>query len=212
MAFSSRTSPQVGSLYSSGDPRRDRAFSIFYVGINLGAFLSPFVCGTLGEHYGWHYGFGAAGVGMVLSLVIYLAGQRWLPKSAIKRDLPIHEASDTSQHDTRNRILGLTAICLVSVAFWAAYEQQGNTLALWVDAETDRRVFGWEFPASWFQSLNPLLIFLLTPILRGFGHGNQRRAESLPPYQKWPQAVSSWRQASSSWFLLRSSNRSTKCL
>ena len=71
-AFKPNISTQVGALYAPGDPRRDRAFSIFYVGINLGAFLAPLVCGTLGEELGWHYGFTAAGVGMTLGLAIYL--------------------------------------------------------------------------------------------------------------------------------------------
>ena len=71
-AFKPNISTQVGTLYAPGDPRRDRAFSIFYVGINLGAFLAPLICGTLGEELGWHYGFGAAGVGMTLGLAIYL--------------------------------------------------------------------------------------------------------------------------------------------
>jgi POT family proton-dependent oligopeptide transporter len=77
-AFKPNISTQVGSLYAADDPRRDRAFSIFYVGINLGAFFSPLVCGTLGETYGWHYGFGAAGVGMITGLSVYLLGSRWL--------------------------------------------------------------------------------------------------------------------------------------
>ena len=75
-AFKPNISTQVGALYAPGDPRRDRAFSIFYVGINLGAFLAPLVCGTLGEDVGWHYGFGAAGVGMTIGLVIYLYRRR----------------------------------------------------------------------------------------------------------------------------------------
>ena len=73
--FKPNISTQVGALYAPGDPRRDRAFSIFYVGINLGAFLAPLICGTLGEEIGWHYGFGAAGVGMTLGLVIYLCAR-----------------------------------------------------------------------------------------------------------------------------------------
>src|SRR4249919_706464 len=71
-AFKPNISTQVGALYPPGDRRRDRAFSIFYVGINLGAFLAPLICGTLGEEVGWHYGFGAAGIGMTIGLLIYL--------------------------------------------------------------------------------------------------------------------------------------------
>src|SRR5438093_12186280 len=76
--FKPNISTQVGLLYPPGDPRRDRAFSIFYMGINLGAFFSPLVCGTLGQTIGWHWGFAAAGVGMVLGLLIYLKGQKYL--------------------------------------------------------------------------------------------------------------------------------------
>src|SRR5208282_643541 len=78
-AFKPNISTQVGSLYAPGDPRRDRAYSIFYVGINLGAFLAPLVCGTLGERVGWHYGFAAAGVGMLIGLATYLYASPRLP-------------------------------------------------------------------------------------------------------------------------------------
>src|SRR5947208_8830966 len=73
--FKPNISTQVGKLYPQGDPRRDRAFTIFYMGVNLGAFFSPLVCGTLGQVYGWHYGFGAAGVGMIVGLIVYLSGR-----------------------------------------------------------------------------------------------------------------------------------------
>src|SRR5215467_5901826 len=76
--FKPNISTQVGALYPQGDPRRDRAFTIFYMGVNLGAFFSPLICGTLGQLYGWHYGFGAAGIGMCVGLAIYLAGSRYL--------------------------------------------------------------------------------------------------------------------------------------
>src|SRR5689334_6155071 len=84
-AFKPNISTQVGSLYAPGDPRRDRAFSIFYVGINIGAFFSPLVCGTLGETFGWHYGFGAAGIGMTIGLGIYLYATRTLPPDVRSR-------------------------------------------------------------------------------------------------------------------------------
>ena len=87
-AFKPNISTQVGALYAPGDRRRDRAFSIFYVGINLGAFLAPLVCGTLGEELGWHYGFAAAGVGMTTGLVIYLLATPTLPKDSFaKREM-----------------------------------------------------------------------------------------------------------------------------
>src|SRR3974390_3063477 len=82
-AFKPNISTQVGELYAEGDPRRDRAFSIFYVGLNLGAFFSPLVCGSLAVAFGWHYGFAAAGVGMVIGLLIYLSAARVLPSDQL---------------------------------------------------------------------------------------------------------------------------------
>ncbi len=168
-AFKPNISTQVGGLYSMDDPRRDRAFSVFYMGINLGAFFSPLVCGTLGELYGWHFGFGAAGVGMVVGLVIYVFGRPWLgPDNLPKREMTKEQTSLRLSKNEKTRVAGLIAVGLVSVAFWAAFEQQGNTIALWADADTDRHVFGWEFPASWFQSLNPAFVFLCTPLITTF--------------------------------------------
>jgi proton-dependent oligopeptide transporter, POT family len=165
-AFKPNISTQVGNLYTPGDPRRDRAFSIFYLGINVGALLSPLVCGTLGELYGWHYGFSAAGIGMVTGLSIYLFGQSWLaPDSLAKRKHVSDKDLANLSSNERNRIWGLMAIGLLTVAFWATYEQQGNTIALWADTYTDRLIFGWEFPASWYQSVNPAFIIILTPII-----------------------------------------------
>src|SRR4029077_9333028 len=84
-AFKPNMSAQVGGLYAPGDPRRDRAYSIFYVGINVGAFLAPLVCGTLGEELGWHYGFTAAGVGMTIALAIYLYALPGLPPDELHK-------------------------------------------------------------------------------------------------------------------------------
>src|SRR5690242_4048375 len=160
-AFKPNISTQVGSLYAPGDHRRDRAFSIFYVGINLGAFLAPLVCGTLGETYGWHYGFAAAGIGMTLGLTIYLAATPTLPRDAFVR-------RDTSQKMDRTgwRAIGALLVLFIPVSlFWATYEQQGNTIALWADGFTDRHVFGAEIPVTWFQAFNPLMIFAFTPFI-----------------------------------------------
>lgn len=175
-AFKPNISTQVGNLYAEGDPRRDRAFGIFYMGVNLGAFFSPLVCGTLGELYGWHYGFGAAGVGMIVGLSVYLLGQSWLaPDNLMVRRLAERQVSEPLSADENHRLLVLIAVCLITVAFWAAYEQQGNTVALWADAYTDRAVFGWEFPASWFQSVNPAFIILGTPIVTTYWAWQSRR-------------------------------------
>jgi proton-dependent oligopeptide transporter, POT family len=171
--FKPNISTQVGLLYQQGDPRRDRAFMIFYVGINLGALLAPLVCGTLGEKVGWPYGFGSAGVGMMLGLVIYSIGQRFLPpdnlskaKAAVKDDAPSKPAPFT--RDEWARLIGLCVLCVLNIVFWAVYEQQGNTLAKWADQNTDRVMLGWTVPGSWLQAVNPAMIFLLTPIIIDF--------------------------------------------
>jgi POT family proton-dependent oligopeptide transporter len=183
--FKSNISTQVGALYPPGDPRRDRAFNIFYVGINLGAFLSPFVCGTLGERVGWSWGFGSAGVGMLLGLAIYLGGQRYLAPDQIMQKKAADEPTGPTVRGTAGppdtpharftrsewaRIVALVALCALNISFWGVYEQQGDSLQVWVDSSSERHVlrwFGseWEMPATWFQALNPMFIFVCTPFI-----------------------------------------------
>jgi POT family proton-dependent oligopeptide transporter len=178
-AFKPNISTQVGALYPAGDHRRDRAFSIFYMGINLGAFFSPLVCGTLGEKVGFHWGFGAAGVGMVIGLLVYLFGQRHLAPDLImqKKGSGEQPSSEPMRREDWLRIGAIFVMMSLSIVFWSVYEQQGNTMALWADAHTDRTVFGWEMPASWFQSFNPLLIFMLVPLLNIFWDRQDRRGK-----------------------------------
>ena len=145
--------------------RRDRAFSIFYVGINLGAFLAPLICGTLGEELGWHYGFAAAGFGMTAGLVIYLLATPHLPKDAFDRRKSPAASIDK---DGRRSIFALLLLFLPVSLFWATYEQQGNTIALWADQFTDRRLLGGEIPVTWFQAFNPFMIFAFTPFVIAF--------------------------------------------
>jgi POT family proton-dependent oligopeptide transporter len=161
-ALKPNISTQVGALYAPGDRRRDRAFSIFYVGINLGAFLAPLVCGTLGEELGWHYGFAAAGVGMTIGLVTYLLAAPALPPDAmVKRDSPHGALSSDSW-----RAIGAILLLMLPVSlFWGIYEQQGNTIVLWASDYTDRHIGGFEIPVTWFQALNPFMIFAFTPII-----------------------------------------------
>ncbi len=163
-AFKPNIVTQVGGLYPAGDRRRDRAFSIFYVGINIGAFFSPLVAGTLGETVGWHYGFASAGVGMAAGLVIYAFGLKNLPPERPRGEAPRHlEASP------RRALLGVALLFVPAALFWGSYEQQGNTIALWAEGFTDRRVdlliWQGEIPVTWFQAFNPLMVFLFTPPL-----------------------------------------------
>ncbi len=178
-AFKPNISTQVGALYPPGDHRRDRAFSLFYMGINLGAFFSPLVCGTLGEKIGYHWGFGAAGVGMVIGLVVYLSGQKHLAPDLImqNRESGQQRSSEPLTRDDWLKIGAIFVMMALSIVFWSVYEQQGNTMALWADANTDRVIFGWEMPASWFQSFNPLMIFVFVPMLNMFWGWQDRRGK-----------------------------------
>ncbi len=159
-------SSQINSLYSQGDPRLASAYNVYYVGINLGAFLAPFVCGTLGEVFGWHWGFTAAGAGMLIGLFTYLAGLRYLPTETRQ---PKALRTKAAGEDHRRRFLLLFGIMAVVIVFRGAYEQEGNTIALWADVGVDRHVTSqWSVPLTWFQALNPLLIFILTPLFVGY--------------------------------------------
>ncbi|WP_149195178.1 peptide MFS transporter [Luteimonas suaedae] len=155
---------QVDGLYQRRDPRRGSAYNIYYVGINVGGLLAPLVCGTLGELYGWHYGFGAAGIGMLLGLAVYVGGGRYLPAEASRREVvaATDEANDTG---LALRLRVLLAIALCVMLFRGAYEQIGNTIALWADTGIDRSLGALTIPMTWFQALNPMLVILLTPVL-----------------------------------------------
>jgi POT family proton-dependent oligopeptide transporter len=178
-AFKPNISTQVGGLYATEDHRRDRAYSIFYVGINLGAFLAPLVCGTLGEELGWHYGFTAAGVGMTLGLVIYLSSVSVLPPDELQRTKAAGVAKRPLDRDERRAILALVALFIPVTLFWATYEQQGNTIALWADDHTDRSInlIFWrgEIPTTWFQAFNPFMIFAFTPLVISLWAWQERR-------------------------------------
>ncbi len=176
-AFKPNVSTQVGGLYAQGDPRRDGAYTIFYMGINLGAFICNLICGTLAAIYGWHYGFAAAGVGMLIGLSVYIAGQKYLAADQLTRAKAEHEprqhALDAGE---RKRVFALIALCLLNVVFWAVYEQQGNTMQTWADERTVWPVvLGFQIPSTWYQSVNPLVIILLAPLLDVFWRWQARR-------------------------------------
>jgi len=175
---------QISGLYAPDDPRRGSAYNVYYVGINLGAFLAPLVCGTLGEIYGWHWGFGAAGIGMLAGLCIYIAGQRHLPPEP-ERTAPLDVSDGPGKDELRRRFILLGAVGLAVVVFRAAYEQTGNTLALWIDTSVDRGLgLAWSIPSTWFQSLNPLLVFLLSPFVVAYFIRRARRGREASPLKK----------------------------
>ena len=159
-------STMVGGLYKQGDIRRDEGFTIFYIGINVGAFLSALIVGYVGENYGWHYGFGLAGIGMAAGLIQYVLGQKHLQnvgnflgasndvsdKEAMKKPLTKIE---------KDRIVVLFISFLLVIVFWGAFEQAGGLMNIYASEKTDRMLMGWLVPASWFQSLNAMFIIFL---------------------------------------------------
>lgn len=177
--FKPNISTQVGNLYKPGDHRIDSAFSIFYVGINLGAFFSPLICGSLGETYGYHWGYGAAGVGMLLGLVIYLVALRTLPQDRLGRVKTKTEIKVPMTATDKKAAFALFLLFIPGSFFWAAYEQQGNTIALFAQDMTDRRLIpgliDWQIPYTWFQSFNPAFIMLFTPLVIGIWNWQSKR-------------------------------------
>ncbi len=230
----------VGALYGPQDARRDAGFSIYYMGINLGAFIAPLICGYLGQRISWHIGFGAAGVGMVLGIVQYLAGAKYLgdaglypapaesPSAAAalmtratmgggaalvvviafafgiySGALPITAAqvADAAGYvllaivvlffawlffaadwtpAERRRLYAIAALFVASVIFWSEFEQAGSTLNLFGDRNTRTSLFGWTFPSSYYQSLQPLFIIAFAPVFAWVWMRLGRRDPSSP--------------------------------
>ncbi|OGQ05614.1 MAG: hypothetical protein A2W61_06980 [Deltaproteobacteria bacterium RIFCSPLOWO2_01_44_7] len=178
----------VGSLYEEDDPRRDAGFSIFYMGINLGAFLAPFVCGTLAQapvvkvwlqshgidpNMSWHFGFAAAGVGMTLGLIQYLLQQKQIAhvgnrpqKAAVQKAKGAAKIStEALTREELKRIAAILCLFFFSALFWMVFEQAGSSMNLFADQLTRNSIFGFQFPSSWFQSANPVMIIILAPVL-----------------------------------------------
>lgn len=229
--FKPNISTMVGALYSESDPRRDGGFTLFYMGINLGAFLAPLVCGTLGEKLGWHYGFAAAGIGMLIGLITFIRGEKWLGSIGMPPDYKKQSDSEPArlsredwrvvakvsitvavivaalavgvdvlaedywpsnpkhasalmllllstafllavakllarQEDPadRRRVTAVVIVAVFVIFFWMGFEQAGGTMNLFADKQTDRSLFGFDIPASYFQGINPLIIILLAPV------------------------------------------------
>jgi len=181
--FKPNISTMVGDLYQQGDGRRDGAFTIFYMGINLGAFIAPLVCSTLGEDpaWGWRVGFFAAGCGMTLSVIIQLLfAKRFIGDIGIEpaAQRALHLAGGKHQPLTKEEIDRLKVIFMTFVfvmMFWAAFEQAGGLMNLFADKYTDRSLGSFTVPTGWFQSLNPLFIVVLAPLFSMLWGGLARR-------------------------------------
>jgi proton-dependent oligopeptide transporter, POT family len=224
----------VGSLYDASDTRRDAGFSIFYMGINLGAFLSPLICGWVGQRVNWHLGFALAGFGMLIGLAQYVAGARHLGDAgqapadrfrltrasglglaasllavAIVVTLGVTGAVNITAEnigdafglgllllstavfawllfgggwtaEERKRSLAILVLFVAAALFWSAFEQAGSSLNLFAQRSTDKQVFGWAFPESWFQSLNALFIIGLAPVFAWIWMSLGKRDPSSP--------------------------------
>ncbi|MBC7834369.1 MAG: peptide MFS transporter [Phycisphaerales bacterium] len=224
--FKPTVSVMVGQLYPQGDPRRDGAFTIFYMGINLGAFICAFVCGTLGEKVGWHWGFGSAAVGMIAGLLLYLWGKPRFLRGIGDAPLPPAKATSTAwmlfiaalaaaglfgfayhagmmgklaegmsyiakdqilrivvplglllavlawavyfvmrnAKDDRGPVITIFVFMFFNAFFWLAFEQAGSSVNLFTEQNTDRFIGSFEVPATWFQSVNAGLIFIMAPM------------------------------------------------
>ncbi|MFI9825289.1 MFS transporter [Streptomyces sp. NPDC052013] len=226
-------STMVGQLYDGpDDPRRDGGFTVFYMGINLGAFAAPLIIGTIGENVNWHLGFALAALGMALGVAQFLLGSRHLAahSSVVPKPLSVEEKTSTLRkaafwaalavvfyaivgftgHYTLNWILvpltllGVIVPVLVltrikrdksldraeqskmsayiwffvaAAVFWMIYDQGGSTLSIFADSSAENSVLGWEFPVSWYQSVNPVLIMALAPVFAWFWLALNRRGK-----------------------------------
>ena len=154
-------STMVGGLYKQGDIRRDKGFTIFYIGINVGAFISSLVVGYVGEVYGWHYGFGLAGIGMGLGVLQYVLGMKYLSQVGnflgdAKESQVVMKAPLTKVE--KDRVIVLLISFLLVILFWGAFEQAGGLMNIYTMENTDRFLGDWQVPASWFQSINAMFI------------------------------------------------------
>jgi POT family proton-dependent oligopeptide transporter len=166
-AFKPNITSEVGLLYEMRDPRRDRAYSIFYFGINLGAFFAPLVCGTLATVLAWRYGFEAAGIGMVISLGIYLLGLRTLPKEKC-RLLELTAQNAPTADGGWQAVAALLVIGLLQTFFWMVYSQMENTIMHWAEEYTNRLFGDFQTPTPWFEALDPLIVMIFLPLIQGF--------------------------------------------
>ena len=173
----------VGSLYEPGDTRRDAGFSIFYMGINSGALLGPIIAGYIAQRVNWHAGFACAGIFMVFGVAQYVIGRKRLQVAFDRASAQLKAAASSSGSATDanasnasagsgwnftptewKRLSVIVVFFLVAILFWGAYEQAGSTLNLFADRYTRTELFGFSFPSSWFQSVQPIFVILFAPL------------------------------------------------
>ncbi len=192
----------VGSLYEEKDTRRDAGFSLFYMGINLGAFTGPLIAGYLAQRVDWHVGFAAAGVGMTLGLVQYVLGKGRLQPALDRLDTRPQTAATTGATNPApaspgvqaaagftkkewKRIGAIFIFFVFASLFWGAFEQAGSTLNLFADRYTRLSIAGFGFPSSWLQSVQPLCVILLAPVMGWLWTWLGRREPTSPAKFAW---------------------------
>jgi POT family proton-dependent oligopeptide transporter len=184
--FKPNVTTLVGQLYPPGDLRRDPGFTVFYIGINLGGFIAPFITGYLGERVGWRWGFSAAGFGMLCSLVMFVWGQRrylqHVGNLPAQREVAV--ALGPVGGNETHRGLGLLIVFAFAALFWAGYEQAGTSLNLFAERNTQRHIVGFLVPTAWFQSVQPLAVLLTAPLFSALWLRLARRGrEPRAPYK-----------------------------
>ena len=168
--FKSNISSVLGLLYGNDNEKKDSAFTIFYMGINLGAFLSPLICGTLAVKFGFEYGFMTAGFGMLIGLTMYKINEnKLLGESGLKplntKQVNKTQANEPLTREQTSQFISLIILMLFTVPFWICFEQAGSSLTLFAQYMTNRQFLNWEIPTEYFQSLNPLFIITLAPLI-----------------------------------------------
>ena len=156
--FKGNIAAQVGDLYAPDDKRRASAFQIFLLAVQIAVILAPIVCGTLGEKVAWHWGFGAAGVGMLIGLVVYLAGRRWLPPEPV-RDATTRAVAARARMTgpEKARLVLLVALVPVLMLSVVGNQQFSNAFPLWSQKNMDLVLFGWQVPVTWLQAVDAVV-------------------------------------------------------
>jgi POT family proton-dependent oligopeptide transporter len=186
----------VGSLYEKDDARRDAGFSIFYMGINLGAALGPFIAGYLAQRVDWHIGFACAGVGMTFGLIQYVLGRRHLEPAIVRlaeqrraareakpvpgTDTPLERTIGGFTGTEWKRLAAMGVFFVFAAVFWGAYEQAGSTLNLFGDRFTRTSILGHSFPSSWFLTVQAIFVIVLAPAFAWLWTALGRHEPSTP--------------------------------
>ena len=190
--FKSNISSILGLLYENNNEKKDSAFTLFYIGINLGAFFSPLVCGTLAYKYGYEYGFATAGIGMLIGFISYkLFENKYLGDKGLFPIKITSEISDTMtlENSQKNQLVSLVVLMLFTIPFWVCFEQAGSSLTLFAEYQTNRNLFGFEIPTGYFQSLNPLFIITLAPLISSLWNFLRLKSKEPTSVEKFTLAL-----------------------